>query len=187
MLMPLQILKSVLSDPDIVKSLSPEAYKTALIFWHDFEQSAIALPPAQREKFVSLATDIIVLGRQFLKDADALRPPASIKPSELSGLTDQGMGVRLKYQARFTQRDLLVYPGSLQAQMIMRSAPAEEPRRKMYIAANSSSPEQIATLEQLLRKRAEVAHLVGHSSYAEMTLDSKMAKSPGKSSLFRTL
>ncbi|KAF9041718.1 putative mitochondrial intermediate peptidase [Hymenopellis radicata] len=177
-----EVLKSVLSDPDIVKSLSPEAYKTALIFWHDFE--AIALPPAQREKFVSLSTDIIVLGRQFLKDAGALRPPASIKPSELAGLTDQGMGVRLKYQARFTQRDLLVYPGSLQAQMIMRSAPAEEPRRKMYIAANSSSPEQIATLEQLLRKRAEVAHLVGHTSYAEMTLDSKMAKSPENVSHF---
>ncbi|KAK0465607.1 mitochondrial intermediate peptidase [Desarmillaria tabescens] len=173
-----QVLKSVLSDPDIVKSLSPEAHKTALIFWHDFEQSAINLPPDQRDKFVSLSTEILVLGRQFLKDVTALRPPAAIKPSELAGLKDQGMGVRLQLQARFTQRDLMVYPGSLQAQMIMRSAPAEEPRRRVYIAANSSTPEQISVLERLLRTRAELARLVGRESFAHLSLDNKMAKTP---------
>ena len=93
------------------------------------------------------------------------------------------MGVRLQLQAKFTQRDLLVYPGSLQAQMIMRSAPEEEPRRRVYIAANSSTPDQIEILETLLRKRAELARLVGRESFAHMTLDDKMAKTPGMSSL----
>ena len=89
------------------------------------------------------------------------------------------MGVRLQLQAQFTQRDLLVYPGSPQAQMIMRSAPGEAPRRRIYMAANSSTPEQIDTLETLLRKRAELARLVGRDSFAHMTLDDKMAKTPG--------
>ena len=93
------------------------------------------------------------------------------------------MGVRLQLQAQFTQRDLLVYPGSLQAQMIMRSAPEEEPRRRVYTAANSSTPEQIETLETLLRKRAELARLVGRESFAHMTLDDKMAKTPGMTNL----
>ena len=172
----------MLSDPSIVKTLSPEAYQTALIFWRDFEKSAIHLPPAERHKFVSLSSDILVLGRQFLEGANAPRPPAKIKPSELSGLKDKGMGVRLQLQAQFTQRDLLVYPGSLQAQMIMRSAPEEEPRRRVYIAANSSTPDQIEILETLLRKRAELARLVGRESFAHMTLDDKMAKTPGMSS-----
>ncbi|KAG6871902.1 Mitochondrial intermediate peptidase [Termitomyces sp. Mi166 len=88
------------------------------------------------------------------------------------------MGVRLQLQAQFTQRDLLVYPGSLQAQMIMRSAPSEEPRRRLYIAANSSTPEQIRILEELLRTRGELAKLVGKESYAAMTLGDKMAKTP---------
>jgi len=162
-----------------VKTLSPEAYQTALIFWRDFEKSAIDLPPEQRKKFVSLSSDILVLGRHFLKGTNAPRPPTSIKPSELEGLKDKGMGIRLQLQAQFTQRDLLVYPGSLQAQMIMRSAPEEGPRRRIYMAANSSTPEQIDILETLLRKRAELARLVGRDSFAHMTLDDKMAKTPG--------
>ncbi|RDB28814.1 Mitochondrial intermediate peptidase [Hypsizygus marmoreus] len=174
-----EVLKAVMTDPSIVKTLSPEAYKTALIFWLDFEKSAIDLPPEQRNKFVSLSSDILVLGREFLKEANAARPPAAVKPSELAGLKDKGMGVRLQLQAQFTQRDLLVYPGSLQAQMIMRSAPSEEARRRVYIAANSSTPEQVEVLEKLLKTRVELARLVGRKSYAEMTLDDKMAKSPG--------
>ena len=174
-----KVLKLVLSDPSIVKTLSPEAHQTALIFWRDFEKSAINLSPEQREKFVTLSSEIVVLGRQFLEGVNAPRPPASIKPSELQGLKDKGLGVRLQLQAQFTQRDLLVYPGSVQAHMIMRAAPEEEPRRRVYIAANSSTPQQIEVLETLLRKRADLARIVGYESYAHMTLDDKMAKSPG--------
>jgi mitochondrial intermediate peptidase len=174
-----QVLKAVLSDPSIVKTLTPEAYATALIFWRDFENSAIDLPPEKRDKFVSLSSEILVLGRKFLQGVSTPGLPAAIKPSELAGLKDQGMGVRLQLQARFTQRDLLVYPGSLQAQMIMRSAPAEEARRRVYIASNSSTPEQINVLDTLLHARAELAQLVGRSSFAQMALDDKMAKSPG--------
>ncbi|KAF8633004.1 hypothetical protein AX15_001601 [Amanita polypyramis BW_CC] len=173
-----EVLKLVLSDPTIVKTLSPEAYQTALIFWRDFEKSAINLLPEQRQKFVTLSSEILVLGREFLEGASAPRPPAAIKPSELAGLKDKGLGVRLQLQAQFTQRDLLVYPGSVQAHMIMRAAPEEEPRRRVFIAANSSTPQQIEVLEALLRKRAELARLVGCESYAHMILDDKMAKNP---------
>ncbi len=174
-----QVLKVVLSDPSLVKSLNPEAYQTALIFWRDFERSAIDLPPDQRQRFVSLSSDILVLGREFLENASAPRPPAAIRPEHLAGVKDKGMGVRLQLQAQFTKRDLLVYPGSLQAQMLMRSAPDEEPRRRMYIAANSSTEEQVHILEKLLKTRAELSRLVGKRSFAHMTLDDKMAKTPG--------
>lgn len=122
-----------------------------------------------------------MLGRKFLDEAASPRPPASITPSELRGLKDSGMGIRLHLQARATNSPLHVYPGSLQAQMIMRSAPAEAPRRKLYVAANSSTPEQLETLERLLRARAELARLCGKESYAHLTLTDKMAKSPGMS------
>ena len=176
----MQVLRDVLSDEEVVKSLSPEAYQTALIFWRDFEKSGIDLPPSQRDRFVSLSTEILVLGRQFLNETMAARPPARIQWSELQDVKDLGMGARLRLQARVTKRDLLVYPGSLQAQMIMRSAPAEEPRRKVYIASTSSTAEQIETLETLLRTRGELAHLVGFPSFAHMSLGQTMAKSPGK-------
>ena len=174
-----QVLRDVLVDEDLVNSLSPEAYRTALIFWRDFEKPGIDLSPTQRERFVSLSTEILVLGRQFLNETATPRPPARIQWSELEGVKDLGMGTRLRLQAQFTRRDLLVYPGSLQAQMIMRSAPAEEPRRKVYMAANSSTPEQIDLLERLLGARGELARLVGKESFAHMALADKMAKNPG--------
>ncbi|KAI0801091.1 mitochondrial intermediate peptidase [Fomes fomentarius] len=173
-----EVLRDVLNDEEVVKSLSPEAHQTALIFWRDFEKSGIDLPPTQRDRFVSLSTEILVLGRHFLTETATARPPARIQWSELQGLKDLGMGARLRLQAQVTKRDLFVYPGSLQAQMIMRSAPAEEPRRKVYMAANSSTPKQIELLERLLRARGELARLVGKESYAHMTLTDKMAKCP---------
>lgn len=182
----MQVLRDVLLDKEVVNSLSPEAHQTALIFWRDFEKSGIDLPPVQRERFVSLSTEILVLGRQFLNETAAARPPARIQWSELQGLKDLGMGARLRLQAQVTKRDLLVYPGSLQAQMIMRSAPAEEPRRKVYLAANSSSSDQIELLERLLRARGEIARLVGKESFAHMTLTDKMAKCPGTHSILDT-
>jgi intermediate peptidase len=175
-----QTLKDVLSDPAIVRTLNREAHQTALTFWRDFEKSGINLPPEQRERFVSLSSEILVLGRRFLSETSSSRPPAAIKPSELHGLKDLGLGSRLQLQSRFTQRDLHIYPGSLQAQMIMRFAPGEEPRRKVYIAANSSAAEHIEVLEALLRTRGQLARLVGSDSFAHMALGDKMAKSPGK-------
>jgi intermediate peptidase len=169
----------VLHDPTIVSSLAEEAHQTALIFWRDFEKHGIHLPERERQSVVSVSSDILSLGRQFLNDANTARPPARIMPSELEGMKDSLQGARLQLQARFSKRELLVYPGSLQAQMIMRSAPAEEPRRKVYVAANSSTPEQLEVLEYLLRSRAHLAALLGQDSYATVTLSDKMAKSPG--------
>ena len=168
----------VLSDSEIVKTLNPEAYQTALIFWHDFEKSAIHLPPEQRAKFVSLSSQILVLGRQFLEQASTPRPPVRISHKELAGQRDGGLGIRLNLQSKF--RDLLVYPRSFQAQMIMRSVPQEDPRKRLYIASNSSTPEQVEILEQLLRTRGELARLVGADSFAALELGNKMAKSQGR-------
>ncbi|KAI6153911.1 mitochondrial intermediate peptidase [Pisolithus tinctorius] len=173
-----EVLDVVLHDPEIVKSLGPEAYQTALIFWRDFEKSAIRLPPESREKFVSLSSEILSLGHEFVNQASAPRPAALIDASELEGLKDTGMGARLQRQASSTQKSLLVYPGSHQAYMIMRSAPLESPRKKLYVAAHSSTPRQIECLERLLRARAELACLVGWDSYAGMVLHDKMAKTP---------
>ncbi|KAH8835489.1 mitochondrial intermediate peptidase [Flagelloscypha sp. PMI_526] len=171
-----EALKVVLRDPSIVKTLSPEAYATALIFWRDFERSIVA--PDQRSKFIDLTTEIIVLGREFQDGARDSRPPALIKPSSLEGLKDGGMGSRLKRQASSTQKTLVVYPGSLQAQMIMRSAPDEEARRQVYIASNTSSQKQLSIMENMLIKRAELARMVGKESFGHMVLSDKMAKSP---------
>jgi len=173
------VLKAVFTDQELFNALSKEGQETALMFWRDFEKCAIDLPDAQRNQFVSLSTEILVLGHKFMNGEFRARAPAVIRADELEGLKDRGMGIRLKNQAFWTRRDLQVYPGSLQAQMIMRSAPKEEPRRKVYLASNSSTQEELHLLEKLLKTRAELAQLVGSRSFAHMELAGKMAKSPG--------
>ena len=94
------MLKRIFSDGELVRSLSPEAYYTALIFWRDFEKSAINLPEESRKKFVELSQEILTLGRQFLNEGAVARPPAYIQYSELEGLKVRLLLIRLHRHAK---------------------------------------------------------------------------------------
>jgi mitochondrial intermediate peptidase len=170
----------VLADHTLVSALSPEAYHTALIFWRDFAKSGIDLAPEQRQRFVSLSSEILVLGRSFLNEANASRPPVTLQPHDIRGGKSRALSM-LKLKS--SRRTLQVHPGSAEAQLIMQSPAEEVARRKLYLAAHSSTPEQLEVLDRLLRARAELSRLVGRESYAHMVLEDKMAKSPGQQSL----
>ncbi|KAF8581654.1 mitochondrial intermediate peptidase [Ramaria rubella] len=170
-----EVLKGVLADRTTVGSLGPEAYQTALIFWRDFIKSGVDLPTQQRERFVSLSSEIIVLGRSFLNEAHTTRPPAILEANDLQGRSLRGLS-RLKAKSFGTT--LSIYPGTAEAQLIMRSPSEEVARRKLYLSANASTPAQVEVLERLLRARAELSRLVGRESYAHLALEDKMAKSP---------
>lgn len=170
----------MLADQTIVKTLSPEAHQTAQIFWRDFAKSGINLAPEQRQRFVSLSSEILVLGRSFLNEANATRPPATLMPEDLRGGKSRALSL-LKLKS--SRRNLQIYPGSTESQLIMQSPSEEAARRKLYLAAHSSTPEQLEILDRLLRARAELSRLVGRESYAHMVLEDKMAKSPGQQHL----
>lgn len=169
----MEVLDIVLGDTTVTSQLSTEALKTAHIFSADFARSGRNLPPHQRGRFVTLSSEILTLGRAFLNEASAPRPPISIPASQLQGFKS--------HTNRFSGKSLTIYPGSLQAHDIMKSSTNESLRRRLYVAARSSSVAQVEILERLLRARAEIAKLVGFDSFASMTLDDKMAKSPGTS------
>ena len=179
-----QVLKGVLADQAIVSTLGPEAYQTALIFWRDFAKSGIDLAPEQRQRFVSLSSEIIVLGRSFLNEAHATRPPVTLEPDDIRGGRSRSL---FRLRQKSSRTPLQIYPGSADAQLIMQSPSEDVARRKLYLAAHSSTPEQIDVLERLLRARAELSRLVGRESYAHMALENKMAKSPGQQHLSRSI
>ena len=164
------MLKAVLADSELFNALSKEGQEIASMFRRDFEKSAIDLPDAQRNRFVSLSAEIIALEHKFANGDLWAGAPAVIRADELDGLTNQ---------AFWTRRDLRVHLGSPEARMIMESAPKEEPRRKLYLASNSSTQEELHLIEKLLKSRAELARLVGSQSFAHLELAEGMAKSPG--------
>jgi intermediate peptidase len=182
-----------MADPTVTSIFTPEERAAALIFRRDFERSGIDLPPAQRAEFVSLSSEIITLGRQFLLDGPGPRGYVDVPINKLREALGSGFRTndeRTKRQrkelidalnnrvSRFTGK-VRVHGSSWEAHMLLKYCADEDVRRDVYSASFKANPGNVETLEALLRARSRLAQLVGKSSYAEMTLTDKMAKNPG--------
>ena len=182
-----------MADPAITSKFTSEERAVALIFRRDFERSGIDLPPTQRAEFVSLSSEIITRGRQFLLDGSGPRgytdePITKLREALASGFrtndertkrqTKELLDALNNRVSRLTGK-VRVYGGSWEAQMLLKYCVDEDVRRDVYSASFKANPGNVETLEALLRARSRLAQLVGKSSYAEMTLTDKMAKNPG--------
>src|SRR6266542_1123816 len=78
----IQVLKKVLSTPNISSQFSSEELQVANVFLRDFEKSGIYLPSSDRKQFVHLSDKIIALGRQFTQKS----PQNDIDVSLFEGL-----------------------------------------------------------------------------------------------------
>ncbi|KAE8229595.1 hypothetical protein CF326_g5430 [Tilletia indica] len=180
-------LSEVLKDKSLVERMSAEELAVANVFLRDFERSGIHLPDDSRDRFVRLSDEILVLGRSFLSEggngsASDMREPALIPLSWLNGAPPTLLSALKKRSRTFNNRDgeqtLVVPAESWELQAVSRLAPDSRARKAAYLASNSGSNEQVATLERLLTARTELAHLTGKASYAEMTLADKMSRRP---------
>ncbi|WWC90105.1 uncharacterized protein L201_005038 [Kwoniella dendrophila CBS 6074] len=163
--------------------LSSAELRVAHTFLSDFERSGIHLPPAVRQKFVSLSDSLLSLGRTFLSFASS--GPSTKKLIELPEPEKllAGMGSQfidsLPRKRRYGSTNVAyVVPGSWEAQMISRYAREGEARRLVYIGGIQKDPERIEVLEELLKQRAELANVLGKETWADVTLIDKMAKNP---------
>ena len=65
-----------------------------------------------------------------------------------------------------------------EAQVALSQVEDAEVRRELYQAVRTADKPSIARLEKMLKSRAELAKLSGYETFAHMTLENKMAKSP---------
>ncbi|KIS69921.1 uncharacterized protein UMAG_02435 [Mycosarcoma maydis] len=192
------VLKNILSIKEVAETLSKEATAVAQVFLRDFEKSGIHLPPAERERFVQLSDEILVLGRGFLQDiagndasddfARIASAQADADKSDMVGLPTHWLEdvnptiLKAVRASAITDTDgLLTFSAADQPwvfQTLLKYAPDERARKVAFRAANYGSQAQVQRLERLLKARAELATLTGASSYAEMALGDKMAKEP---------
>ena len=152
-------------------------------FLSDFEKSGIHLPQAERDRFVNLSDQILSLGRTFTtpeseEDADADHTkmvPVSVQ--ELNSWNSR-MAIMLQEGGKANHM-LYVHANSAEGHAIRREHPEQSVRQRFYEAAYTSTPDRLHTLDDLLRKRGELAKLVGKRSWADVALGDKMAKTPG--------
>jgi intermediate peptidase len=167
-------LKRAAADPEVWGSWSEEEKVVAQILIKDFSKSAIDLPPTERQKFVDLSNEISQLGSSFV---DSMAPEKEYLVLESSRLN--GMDPVLVRQLTKWGKVKLPTVGA-PAGLALRTVHDPEVRREIYMANRSVAGSQIRRLEEMLRRRAELAKLSGYGSFAEMALTDKMAKSPGQ-------
>lgn len=167
---------------------SPELFPALAVaqqFLSDFEKSGIHLPRAQRNRFVDLSDEILSLGRSFttpieldLDDKSRMVPATLAELDMWNGgvahlLGAAGMGMPRSAVAH-------IHADSPEGNALRREHPQESVRRRFYETAFKSSQERLDVLHEMLKKRGELAQLVGQRSWADVAMLDKMAKTPGE-------
>ncbi|KAL1956516.1 hypothetical protein VTO42DRAFT_7079 [Malbranchea cinnamomea] len=165
-------LKKAVADPNVTSHWSEEEKIAAQVLLKDFANSAIDLPPQQRQKFVTLQNEISQLGPVFVRNMEPETPHLVLDKDKLHGLDP----VLIRQMKKWTKTVMPMY-GPI-PRMALGAIHDEETRKQIYVAYRTASKEQRRRLEVILQKRAELAKLTGYPTYAHMALSDKMAKSP---------
>ncbi|EAS35730.3 mitochondrial intermediate peptidase [Coccidioides immitis RS] len=165
-------LKRASADLNVTSHWSPEEKVAARVLLKDFSQSAIHLPPKDRQKFVALSNEISQLGPMFVTNRQPETDHVTVDKNKL-----RGMDPSLIQQLQRWRKVAVPMFGDI-PRIALYSVHDEETRKEIYVTSRTSSKVQIRRLETLLQKRAELAKLAGFPSYAHMTLSDKMAKTP---------
>jgi intermediate peptidase len=165
-------LKIAAADPDVTAHWSEGEKMVAQILIKDFANSAIHMPPEDRQRFVNLSNDISHVGSEFVNGAEPAKSHVVLDKNRVQGL-DPVVVQQLQRWNKVQIPTVGVVP-----KFALRSVKDEQARKEIYLATRTSSKTQIRRLEELLSKRAELAKLSGYPSFAHMTLSDKMAKTP---------
>lgn len=165
-------LKRACANPEVTSHWNQEEKVAAQVLLRDFSQSAIHLPPKDRQRFITLSNEISQLGPMFVRGQQPETTKLYFDKNKLRGM-DPSLIQRLQ---RWMKVALPMF-GDI-PRLALYSVHDEETRKKIYLTSRTAAQQQVKRLETILRKRAELAKLTGFSSYAHMTLNEKMAKTP---------
>ncbi|KAJ5906157.1 Mitochondrial intermediate peptidase [Penicillium subrubescens] len=174
-------LSKAIANPDVTSHWTEAETIVAQILMKDFTNSAIHMPPSERQRFVNLSNDISQVGSEFFGGAEPSKSQVVFNANSLQGL-DPLMVQRIK---KWNNKAPVPTAGIV-PRLVLRSVRDESVRKDVYLATRTSSSRQIHRLEKLLMKRSELAQLSGFNSFADMTLSDKMAKTPEAVSNFLT-
>lgn len=174
-------LKKAVANPEVTSHWTEEEMIVAEILIKDFSNSAINMPPDERQRFVNLSNEVSQVGSEFVNGAEPAKSHVVVGANSLHGL-DPILVQRIK---RWNRTASVPSMGII-PRLALRSVHDEGVRKEVYLATRTASTRQIHRLEELLATRAELAKLSGHESFAHMTLSDKMAKTPEAVSNFLT-
>ncbi|KAK0829877.1 Mitochondrial intermediate peptidase [Friedmanniomyces endolithicus] len=165
-------LKRAAAIPEVSTSWSEEERTVAAILIKDFSKSAIDLAETDRQAFVEISNEVAQVGNDFVENMAAEKSILHFESSKLKGMDPL-------FVRQMTKWGSVSLPTvGMPATVALRTVEDADTRREIYMANRTSSRTNLQRLEQLLKRRAELASLSGYESFAHMTLTDKMAKSP---------
>ncbi|KAK0102516.1 Mitochondrial intermediate peptidase [Cadophora gregata] len=144
----------------------------AAILKRDFAKSAVDLPQGDKEKFVQLSQEISEVGSDFVESMESAQPFVQFKSSSLYGMDP----ILVKEFTRWGQVTLPAIGEASHA--ALHTVYDAQVRKQIFSAGRTASKSSLKRLHSLLSKRAELAKLSRFKSYAHMSLEDKMAKTP---------
>ncbi|KAH9880059.1 Mitochondrial intermediate peptidase [Plenodomus biglobosus] len=165
-------LKKAFDMPDVYRVWTEQERIVATILMDDFSRFGIGLDGRTRQRLVDLSGEIAEVGSQFVEGMTPETPTLRFKAQKLKGL-DPNLARSLTKWGE-TRISTMHH----EAQSVLRFVEDADVRRETYAAVRTASKPSIARLERMLKLRAELAQLSGYETFAHMTLENKMARTP---------
>jgi len=152
----------------------------------DYRRNGLDQPKRQQNKIKKLRQRLVTLGIEFRRNIDEHEDYILVPREELDGLPDNYIDSLTKHSSE--QADLyqisLDYPEMFP---FMEAATSELWRKELFLKNhNKAAGSNIPLLEEALEIRLEIARLLGFNSWAEYSIELKMAKTPERAKAFLT-
>jgi len=162
------------SNSDEAKSL--DGYKSKFLkeTVDGFERNGFALSKEDRNKLKTINDEISQLGSDFANNIASYQDFLIVKESDMDGMPDDFKDARRQEDG--TYKVDLSYPSY---RPFMKYSASESARKVLYFKyQNRATPDNLEVLQNLLKKRKEMAELLGYRSYSAYRLEDRMAKTP---------
>jgi len=148
----------------------------------DFRLAGVDKDDATRKRIKELRDELVVIGQEFDRNIRTdLRTVTAASASELDGLPADFVA-RHKPDAKGVITLTIDYPDSLP---VLSFAKNEALRKRMYMEYNNRGyPKNIEVLDKMIARRAELARLIGYTSWADYITADKMVGSAAQASTF---
>lgn len=139
-----------------------------------FERNGFALNEADRNKLKAVNDEISEIGDQFSQNIAAFQDFLILSEEEMAGCPDDFKA--MTKQEDGTYKVDLSYPSY---RPFMKFSTNESARKELFMKYNNkAAPENLEVLASLLKKRREMANILGYDTYSEYRLADRMAKNP---------
>ena len=139
-----------------------------------YERNGFALSTEKREVLQGINDEISNFSTSFSQNISTFQDELIVDDQGVDGLPDDYKEARKQEDGKY--KIDMSYPS---VRPFFRMSNSDQARKDLVLKFNNRAyPENIEVLQNLLRKRLEMAELLGHKTYTEYRLQDRMAKTP---------